>query len=317
MQALTVRHGKLTYSRDSSFPDSSKDEAIIKILVAGICSTDLEIVKGYAEFEGILGHEFVGLVQEAPESSWQGKRVVGSINIGCQHCDVCLGEGPEHCLSRTVIGIHNRNGAFADFMSLPIDNLYEVPDSVSNEQAVFTEPMAATLRILEQAVISPSEQIAVIGPGKLGMLVAQVLALNGANLTVLGRRHSSLEMADAFGLRTSLVNEAKDNSFDLVVEATGNEAGLAQSLRLVRPQGILVLKSTFSGVSTIDLTKLVVAEIRVIGSRCGPFQPALHLLSRGSVRTQEMIEATYPLSEGVAAFNHASQPGVRKILLRP
>lgn len=317
MQALTVRHGKLTYSRDSSFPDSSKDEAIIKILVAGICSTDLEIVKGYAEFEGILGHEFVGLVQETPESSWQGKRVVGSINIGCQHCGVCLGEGPEHCLSRTVIGIHNRNGAFADFMSLPIDNLYEVPDSVSNEQAVFTEPMAATLRILEQAVISPSEQIAVIGPGKLGMLVAQVLALNGANLTVLGRRHSSLEMADAFGLRTSLVNEAKDNSFDLVVEATGNEAGLAQSLRLVRPQGILVLKSTFSGVSTIDLTKLVVAEIRVIGSRCGPFQPALHLLSRGSVRTQEMIEATYPLSEGVAAFNHASQPGVRKILLRP
>jgi threonine dehydrogenase-like Zn-dependent dehydrogenase len=200
MQALTVRHGKLTYRRDSSFPDSSKDEAIIKILVAGICSTDLEIVKGYAEFEGILGHEFVGLVQETPESSWQGKRVVGSINIGCQHCDVCLGEGPEHCLSRTVIGIHNRNGAFADFMSLPIDNLYEVPDSVSNEQAVFTEPMAATLRILEQAVISPSEQIAVIGPGKLGMLVAQVLALNGANLTVLGRRHSSLEMADAVGL---------------------------------------------------------------------------------------------------------------------
>jgi threonine dehydrogenase-like Zn-dependent dehydrogenase len=317
MQALSLKAGQLTYLRNVLPPKPGQDEALIKILIAGICSTDLEIVKGYADYEGILGHEFVGFVEDAAEAVWIGRRVVGSINIGCQDCEVCHNDGPEHCLNRTVLGIHSHDGVFADYVTLPIDNLYQIPQSVSDEQAVFTEPLAAALRILEQVVASPSRRLAVIGPGKLGMLVAQVLALSGADPTVIGRRQSSLETARNLDMQTGLVEHLADNSFDLIVEATGNEAGLAQALRLVKPRGVLILKSTFSGISRIDLTKLVVGEVSVIGSRCGPFGPALRLLESGSIKVDDMITASYKLSEGVAAFKHASQPGIRKILLRP
>ena len=317
MQALSLVSGQLCYLRNVSLPKPGQGEALIKILIAGICSTDLEIVKGYADYEGILGHEFVGFVEDASDAAWIGQRVVGSINIGCQDCEVCHSDGPEHCLSRTVLGIHGHDGAFADYVTLPIDNLHQVPQIVSNEQAVFTEPLAAALRILEQVVVSPSTRLAVIGPGKLGMLIAQVLALNGTDLTVIGRRKSSLEMARTLDIQTGLAEHIEDNSFDLIVEATGNEAGLAQALRLVKPRGVLILKSTFSGVSRIDLTKLVVGEVSVVGSRCGPFAPALRLLESGSLMIDDMIAATYRLSEGAAAFKHANQPGVRKILLHP
>lgn len=317
MQAVTLSSSHLTFQRDFPAPVPKQGEALIKVLVAGICSTDLEIVKGYADFQGILGHEFVGLVENAPDSAWLGKKVVGSINIGCRSCGVCLGHGPEHCPSRTVLGIHGHDGAFAEYLTLPISNLVEVPSSVSDEQAVFTEPLAAALRIREQIAISPSQRIAVVGPGKLGMLIAQVLAIGGTDLTVIGRSEASLEMAESLRMKTGLVEKVPDEYFDLVVEVTGNQQGLAQALRLVRPQGVLILKSTFSGKSRIDLTKIVVAEINVIGSRCGPFAPALRLLREKSIVPEKMIEASYPLSDWEAAFAHASQPGVRKILVYP
>ena len=288
--------------------------------LAGICSTDLEIVRGYAGFEGVIGHEFVADVEDVGagvDPAWVGRRVVGTINIGCGHCAECLARGPEHCAARTVLGIHRRPGVFADYLTLPVANLLVVPDSVSDEQAVFTEPLAAALRIREQIRVQPTARTAVVGPGKLGLLVGQVLALAGTEVTMLGRSAASLELPRYLGLQTGLAADYANDSFDLVVEATGNEAGFTQSLRLVRPRGSLVLKSTFAGRSTLDLTKLVVGEITVTGSRCGPFAPALRLLADDAIPVTRSIDAEYPLSEAVAAFAHAARPGVRKVLLRP
>ncbi len=216
----------------------------------------------------MLGHEFVGVVEStgSPDvSKWIGCRVAGSINVGCGRCEVCLGDGPEHCLNRTVLGIHRRDGVFADYLTLPVSNLYAVPASVSDEEAVFTEPLAAAMRIRGQLVLRPTARVAVVGPGRLGLLVAQVMALGAGDVTVLGRRPGALELPARLGLKTGLVDDQTDNSFDLVVEATGNDAGFAHSLRLTRPQGTLVLKSTFHGNADINLTKLVVDEINVVG----------------------------------------------------
>jgi threonine dehydrogenase-like Zn-dependent dehydrogenase len=323
MRGLVVGDGTLTLRDDLPRPAPGRGEALIRLSVGGICSTDLEIVRGYAGFRGVLGHEFVGVVEEvgSPEAAeWIGRRVVGSINIGCGNCPVCLGEGPEHCPTRTVLGIHSHDGAFADFLTLPVANLFEVPAAVSDEEAVFTEPLAAALRIREQVRVRPAERAAVVGPGRLGLLVAQVLALGGTAVTVLGRRPESLALPSELGLSVGLVDEAADNVFDLVVEATGNDAGFAHSLRIVRPRGRLVLKSTFAGKAHIDLTKLVVGEVDVLGSRCGPFAPALRLLQEAAltghgVQVRPFIEARYSLAEGPAAFDHAARPGVRKVLL--
>lgn len=320
MQALQVENGRLTFTDDYPLPQPGPGEALIRVRLAGICATDLEIIKGYAGFSGVPGHEFVGevtAVHNQEDAHWVGKRVVGAINLGCGSCAVCLADGPEHCPERTVLGIINKDGAFADYLTLPTSNLHEVPESVADETAVFTEPLAAALRIREQLIIRPNERIAVVGPGRLGLLVGQVLGLAGTAVTMLGRRKESLVLPDKLGLFTGLANEFPDNCFDFVVEATGNEAGFAQSLRLVRPQGTLVLKSTFAGQTTLDLTKLVVAEITVVGSRCGPFAPALRLLAQDVVAVRPFIEAEYPLKDGLAAFEHAARPGVRKVLLRP
>lgn len=317
MKALYLSNGNLQYRNDYPRPIPAEDEALIRVTLGGICSTDLEIIKGYANFQGVLGHEFVGVVEEAAEPTWIGRRVVGTINLGCGRCPICLAHGPEHCPNRTVLGIINRDGAFANYVTLPLVNLHPIPDTVPDETAVFTEPLAAALRIREQLTIRPAMQAAVVGPGRLGLLIGQVLALAGTEVTMLARRPESLTLPAQLGLATGLVDEAAADSFDLVVEATGNEQGLAHSLRLVRPLGTLVLKSTFAGQAKIDLSKLVVAEITVVGSRCGPFAPALRLLAGGKIEVQAMIQGDYPLSDGLAAFAHAAQPGVRKILLRP
>ncbi len=216
-----------------------------------------------------------------------------------------------------MLGIIDKDGIFADYATLPVANLLPVPDSIPDEAAVFTEPLAAALRIREQIVVRPSARAAVVGPGRLGLLIAQTLGLAGTNVTVLGRRAASLGLPRQLGLATGLVDEAADISYDLVVEATGNDAGFAHSLRLVRPRGTLVLKSTFHGQAHLSLTKLVVAEITVVGSRCGPFAPALRLLEAEAVQVRPLIEAEYPLRDGLAAFEHAARPGVRKVLLRP
>jgi threonine dehydrogenase-like Zn-dependent dehydrogenase len=326
MQALLVHNGRLIYDPDYPRPLPQPGDALIRVRLAGICSTDLELVKGYAGFQGVLGHEFVGEVVEVnppteaggeKQGEWLGRRVVGAINLGCRRCPVCLGEGPEHCPQRTVLGIIQHDGAFADYLTLPLANLIPAPETVADERAVFTEPLAAALRIREQIVVAPSARVAVVGPGRLGLLIGQVLALAGADVTMLGRRPESLELPASLGLVTTLVDEAPDNAFDVVVEATGNDAGLAHSLRLVRPLGTLVLKSTFHGRAQVDLTKLVVGEITVVGSRCGPFAPALRLLEQGAVEVEATIEAEYRLCDGLEAFAHASRPGARKILLRP
>lgn len=321
MQALYLEDGRLALRDDLPRPTPGSDDALIRVVLAGICSTDLEIVKGYAGgFHGIVGHEFVGVVEgvgRPAHDGWIGRRVVGTINLGCRQCPVCLGEGPEHCPNRTVLGIHSKDGIFAEYATLPAANLLAVPDGVPDDEAVFTEPLAAALRVREQVVVRPSGRVAVVGPGRLGLLVAQVLALGGTDVTVLGRRAASLELPRQLGLATGLVDEAADNSYDFVVEATGNDGGFAHSLRLVRPRGTLVLKSTFHGNANLNLTKLVVAEINVVGSRCGPFAPALRLLEQGAVQVRPLIEAEYPLREGLAAFEHAARPGVRKVLLRP
>ena len=328
MRALRLGPGGPFLAPELPVPQPGPGMARLRLRLAGVCSTDLELVKGYMGFEGTLGHEFVATVESvatpdadgddrAGARSWVGKRVVGSINLGCGRCRTCAGHGSEHCPHRTVLGIAGHDGAFADRLTLPISNLLEVPESVSDEEAVFTEPLAAALRIREQMRVRPGARIAVVGPGRLGLLIAQVLSLAGGEVTVLGRREASLELPASWGLDTALAGDEPDDSFDVVVEATGNEQGLARSLRLVRPRGTLVLKSTFHGAATVDLTKLVVAEIEVVGSRCGPFAPALRLLERRQVQVRPLIQAEYPLAEGLAALEHAARPGVLKVLLRP
>jgi threonine dehydrogenase-like Zn-dependent dehydrogenase len=318
MQALVVTDDGLRYRADWPEPVLRPGEALIRLSLAGICSTDIEIVKGYSPLRGVLGHEFVGVVTavaDPAERHWLNRRVVGEINLGCRQCAVCLSDGPHHCPQRTVLGIINRDGAFADYLTLPVVNLHPVPDHLPDETAVFTEPAAAALRILEQTNISPTDRLAVIGPGRVGLLIGQVLSQTGAATTLLGRSAAALELPVRLGLTTGLVDEAADNSFDLVVEATGNAAGLAHALRLVRPLGRLVMKSTYADREPVDLTKLVVGEIQVIGSRCGPFHTALEWLADGRIQTEPLIDGRYPLRDGLTAFAHAQRPGVRKILL--
>ncbi|MBK7894726.1 MAG: alcohol dehydrogenase catalytic domain-containing protein [Anaerolineaceae bacterium] len=318
MFALFCQDNQLILRQEYPLPLPEPDEALVRISLAGICATDLEMVKGYVSgFAGVLGHEFVGVVEQCADPAWLGQRVVASINIGCQTCEICRKHGPEHCPTRRALGMHHKDGAFAEWMTVPIRNLFAVPDNVPDEQAVFTEPLAAALKIREQVKIRPSLKTAVVGPGRLGLLVAQVLNLAGGNVTVLGRRRSSLELPASWGLATGLTTDFAENSFDRVVEATGNSVGFAQALRLVRPMGTIVLKSTFADDNHLDMTKIVVSEIEVVGSRCGPFTPALRLLAAGQIITEPFIMAEYPLADGLAAFQKAAEPGVLKVLLRP
>ena len=317
MQALYCENSRITFRDDYPMPEPQLDEALVRVRLAGICATDLEMIKGYVpDFVGVLGHEFVGVVEMAADKRWVGQRVVASINIGCQTCSACHQHGPEHCPNRQVLGIHHRDGVFANYAVVPLRNLHCVPDNVPDERAVFTEPLAAAVQIWEQIKIRPSAKTAVIGPGRLGLLVAQVMQLAGGDVTVLGRSPNSLVLPASFGLQTGLATDFPDDQFELVVDATGNNAGFVQALRLVRPLGTLVIKSTFAADSQIDLTKIVVGEINVIGSRCGPFAPALRLLAGDSIQTAPLIMAEYPLRDGLAAFEKAAQPGVLKVLLR-
>ena len=320
MQAIVVQDGQLRFRDDYPQPEPAPGEALIKLIVAGICSTDLKIIQGYGELNGVLGHEFVGIVEAVgPEADpgWIGQRVVGTISIGCQTCRECLSRGFSQCPNRTTLGIRRRDGIFADYVCLPTVNLLPLPDGLTAEVAVFTEPLAAALRVREQVKVVPGTEMAVIGPGRLGLLIGLVLALDGSPVRMLGRSLRSLELPAQLGLATGLSQEIPDNNYDFVVEVTGNEAGFAEALRLVRPLGTMILKSTFDGEVSFDLAKLVVNEINVVGSRCGPFAPALALLARGVVPTEQFVEASYPLAQGLTALNHAGRPGVRKVLLYP
>jgi threonine dehydrogenase-like Zn-dependent dehydrogenase len=299
---------------------SGGGEALIRVTKSGICNTDLEIVRGYANFHGTIGHEFVGVVEESPESpDLVGKRVVGEINVGCGRCELCRMGDPRHCSERTVLGIHGRDGAHAEFLTLPVRNLVEVPGNVSDDLAVFTEPLAAAFGITEQVEITPDTRVAVIGDGKLGILCAFCLALKTRNLVLIGKHTEQLQTARANGrdFETVLLSDAAKmgRAFDVVVEASGSESGFATALDLVRPRGKIVLKSTFHGTPTWEAWRVVVDEISVVGSRCGRFEPAVGLLASGQVRLDDLISEQFPLADGVKAIETAGKKGVMKVLL--
>lgn len=295
-------------------------EALVRVTTAGICNTDLEIVRGYANFQGTLGHEFVGVVEASPDPAQIGWRVVGEINAGCGQCAWCQAGDTRHCASRTVLGIVGRDGAFAEYLRLPAVNLLQVPEAVSDQQAVFTEPLAAACEILEQVTITAAHRIAVIGDGKLGQLIARVLATTGGELLLIGKHEEKLQLAAAAGIKTLLLpqlSSALHRSFDFVVEASGAAAGLQLALALVKARGTIILKSTFHGAVQLDTARIVVDEISVVGSRCGRFAPALDLLASGQVTVEPLIAATYPLTEGIAAMQQAAQSSQLKVLLQP
>ena len=309
MRAVVLsEQGLLEFREDLREPETADGESLIKISVAGICSTDLELVKGYFGFRGILGHEFVGTVVKSSDSSWVGRRVVSTINFA-NPCTPEFAEfGYEHHPHRSVLGILNRDGAMADYVAVPTRNLLAVPDAIADEEAVFTEPLAAALRIAEQTLVRPSANVCVVGAGRLGMLIGKVLSLGGSSVTMAARRIESLALPTAWGLQTSLIQELPSDAFDFVVDATGAPEGLKHALRITKPLGTLVLKSTYNGVADVDLTKIVVGEITVVGSRCGPFAPALRLLERHAMHVRSLIDAEYHVTDAIAAFDKAAQP---------
>jgi threonine dehydrogenase-like Zn-dependent dehydrogenase len=324
MQALVLSDAGPILEDAYPTPTLLPGEALIQMRLAGICATDLELWAGYkGGYRGILGHEFVGKVVAAPEQpTWIGRRVVGEINAGCGNCDLCRDGLGKHCRLRTSLGIVGRDGAFAEYLTLPIANLLPVPDDISDEQAVFTEPLAAALQLLEQYALRPSERVYVLGDGRLGLLVAQVLARTGADLVALGRTASKLAILAQRGIATARVDDAATlaqllvHPAHLVVEVTGAPSGFVLARRLVRPGGTLALKSTFArGLADFDISSLVVDEITLLGSRCGPFAPALRLLSEQAIAVEPLIHARYPLNKAVAALTHARQKGVLKVLI--
>ena len=294
-------------------------EALIRVSLSGVCNTDLEIARGYAGFEGTLGHEFVGVVERAPDVGLVGKRVVGEINAGCGRCELCLGGDARHCPARTVLGIVGRDGAHAEFVRLPVENLLVVPDEVSDQQAVFVEPLAAACGITERVSITPETRVCVVGDGKLGLLCAQALRETGASVTLVGKHKEKLGIAARRRIETLFVSETAGvgRVFDVVIEASGAASGLETAQKLVRPRGVIVLKSTFAGRTSLDLAPVVVDEISIVGSRCGRFAPAIELLARGAVDVESMISEEMPLARGVEAMRRAGERGVLKVLLRP
>ncbi len=314
MKGLWLENNQLQLRTDIPIPDPPQGEALVRVLCAGICNTDLELKKGYYPYTGILGHEFVGVVEQGPEHL-VNQRVVGEINAVCEQCRFCRSGQPTHCEKRTVLGIVNRNGAFADYLCLPIQNLHPVPDHVSTEEATFTEPLAAALEIQQQVALHLGDRVLVVGDGKLGQLVAQTLALTGCDLLVVGRHQEKLANLEARGIKTGLADAVAHRSFDIAVECTGNAEGFALAHRALRPRGTLVLKSTYAGKLSLDASSLVVDEITLIGSRCGPFPAALELLAQGHVDVKPLIHAHYPLTQGIAAFEYAQTKGVLKVLL--
>ena len=314
MQAL-VFDGQLRLDTDDPDPQPRPGEALIRVSCAGICNTDVEITKGYMGFSGVLGHEFVGVVEAADEPAWLGKRVVGDINCACGSCAACRAGRPHHCPHRSVLGIVGRDGALAEKCCLPVQNLFEAPDAVPDEEAVFVEPLAAAFEILEQVEIAPEHRVAVLGDGKLGLLVAQVLATTGCDLVAVGKHESKLGILAARGIATALASDLPPGRFDVVAECTGTAAGFGTSLSMVRPRGTLVLKSTVAGGREMDLAPIVVDEITVVGSRCGPFEPAIDALVRRQVSVRELISARFPLANGLAAFDRARSRGAIKVLV--
>ena len=321
MRAVWLENQVLSFREDVPVPELLKGEALVKVRLAGICGTDLELVKGYYPYCGIPGHEFVGeIVQASATPRRIGQRVVGDINVACGECPDCRAAHHEHCQNRRVLGIKDHDGAFADYLNLPLHNLIPIPETVSDEAAVFAEPLAAALQIQQQILIGDTDSVLVIGAGRLGHLIAQSLASVAGQLTVVARHPSQQVLLTAHDIDWIQEDGIRDRSFDIVIEATGSPAGFALARQAVRPRGTIVLKSTYRDTEgpkwPMQLSSLVVDEITLVGSRCGPMAAALDQLEKQQVDPTELIEKRYFLSDARAAFEHAAAPGALKILFQ-
>lgn len=310
--------GELKFREDYPNPLPGEGEALVRVLLSGICNTDLELMRGYRSFRGVLGHEFVGVVEtvRGGTEDLTGKRVVGEINFGCGRCGYCRKGMKEHCPERAVLGIAGRDGAMAEYVTLPAENLHEVPESLSEEEAVFAEPLAAAFEVIGQVHLRPTDSVLVMGDGKLGLLIALLLRLSHVDLTLLGRHESKLRIARDEGIRTVRPDGLEGTGgYDVVVEATGSPQGFEAALALVRPRGTVILKSTVAENTPLDLAPVVVNEIHVVGSRCGPFAPALRALAGGFIDVSPLVTAVYPFGKAGEAFRKAAERDSLKVML--
>ncbi|MFQ5604756.1 MAG: alcohol dehydrogenase catalytic domain-containing protein [bacterium] len=314
MKAL-ILNDTLTLN-DLAAPMPKADEALIRVSMAGICNTDLELIKGYMGFKGVLGHEFVGVVQACQHKAWLGKRVCGEINFGCRSCEYCRRGMSRHCPRRTVLGILNQNGAFAEMVVVPVSNLHEVPATVSDESAVFVEPLAAALEILEQCQIQPGHRVGIVGDGKLALLLCQVVKLSGAEILLIGKHANKMALAESFGVKTAPLKQIPVKQFDYVVEVSGSPTGFAAAMQALKPRGVLILKSTYNDKLQLDAAPIVIDEITIVGSRCGPFDAAIRLLQQNLVQVQPLVERIFPFHRAVEAIGYAKQNSTLKVLLR-
>jgi len=313
MRAVELNDGAVRFRADYPQPQPENGEVPIRVLRAGVCETDLQLVNGYMNFRGILGHEFVGM---AETGKFAGRRVAGEINCSCGDCEFCRNGLGNHCPQRTVLGILNRDGAFADYVSLPERNLHPLPDEIDTDAAVFVEPLAAAFQIPAQVPLHPQQRVVVLGDGRLGNLCAQVIARSGCRLTVVGKHAEKLALLKKRGVETALLREFPMNrDADIVVDCTGSPTGLPTAVQLVKPRGTVVLKTTTAGTQTLSTAPFVIDEITLLGSRCGPFPAAIEALQNAEIDVRQLIADRFPLSEGVAAIRRAAEPGVLKVLL--
>ena len=320
MKALVLDENGVRLDSRRPLPSPNDGDTLVRVRQAGICSTDLELAKGYMNFRGVLGHEFVGVVEDSPDDKLVGKRVVGEINCVCGRCDLCLGGLSNHCRNRTVLGILNHDGCFADYVRLPKGNLHVVPDNVDDDAATFVEPVAAAFQIRKQlgAGLTSKTWVTVLGDGRLGLLVGQVLADAGCPVRVIGRHEKKLALCEKWGIKSRPVGEVRPrHDQDVVIDCTGSAAGLELSAAMCRPRGTLVLKSTVAGGAAMNLSGIVVDELTVVGSRCGPFRPAIQALAERRVDVGSLVSRRMKLDDGVEALRAAGQPGVLKVLLTP
>jgi threonine dehydrogenase-like Zn-dependent dehydrogenase len=317
MLAVHLESGRVEVRR-AAMPRVAENFARIRLIAAGICSTDLELQRGYYGFKGIPGHEFVGVVDDASDRSWIGQRVAGEINLACGKCEWCARGLGRHCPRRSVLGIVKHPGAFREFLTLPLRNLHRVPASIPDEHAVFIEPVAAACEILDQVKVSRRERIAVLGDGKLGLLIAQVLHAQGAEVIVFGRHRHKLAIADRAGISTEKIGKKlPEREYPIVVDATGSPAGLRLAIAMSIPRGTVVMKSTVHGLVPIDTAPAIVNEITLIGSRCGRFEPAIRLLASKKIRLDDLISERFTLDQAPKAFERAATRGILKVLLYP
>ncbi|NOX53854.1 MAG: alcohol dehydrogenase catalytic domain-containing protein [Planctomycetes bacterium] len=313
MRAVVLEKSGLVFRTDYPEPTLCEGEVLVRVLRAGICETDLQLIRGYLGFRGVLGHEFVGV---AETGRWKGRRVVCEINCSCHRCSTCQSGLPNHCPNRTVLGIVNRDGCFADLVAVPERNLHAVPEEVSTDEAVFAEPLAAAFEILAQVSFHPKDRVVVLGDGRLGHLCAQVLKQTGADVLVVGKHAEKLKLLEQEAIATGLADQLSPSRVaDLVVDCTGSPSGLEQGLKWLKPRGTLVLKTTLAASHTLSLAPVVIDEITIVGSRCGPFRPALDALAEKRVNVRPLISAVLPLEQALEAFQHAQSSTALKVLL--